>query len=358
MIHIDDELAHADHPTMRAQLAESLDERRVELANDVVTRLTQSHGMMVSALIVRTLVHALAKSVADGSPDQIVHWSRMVRHAHPAAVVVAMIDAACEAAEMAAADLPGDLGAAIVFFEIVKARARSLAVDEAVTVEEVETSGVAAISSLLAMLRSRDDATCSHSQATGEWSRRIAARIGLPPETVKRVQRAGVLHDIGKIRVPDSILFKAGPLETSEWEIMKRHAEAGADILSQIPTLAQFGPIVAAHHERADGRGYPHGLRASEILLETKVVSVADSFHAMVTDRPYRTGFSYGEAMTILADGRGTQWDADIADVMIALAAEDRHKSADADLLGGPPFYELAPAAMTITQYEDERQAV
>ena len=182
------------------------------------------------------------------------------------------------------------------------------------------------------MLRARDDATCNHSRATGEWGRRIATRMGLDRDTVERIVRAGILHDIGKIRVPDAILFKPTALEAHEWEIMKRHAEAGADILSQIPALAQYAPIVGTHHEWFDGRGYPYGLRGDEISLESRVVVVADSFHAMTSDRPYRRALTYGEAIAALTDGRGRQWDKAIADVMIALAAEDRNSSADANL--------------------------
>src|SRR6202022_2504333 len=139
-------------------------------------------------------------------------------------------------------------------------------------------------------------------------------------------------HDIRKIPTPGPILSKPGPLEPDEWEIMKRHAEAGADILSEIPALAPYAPIVGAHHEWFDGRGYPRGLRGDEISLESRVVSVADSFHAMVSDRPYRRALTYGEAIAAFADGRGKQWDAQVVDVMITLAAEDRNSSADANL--------------------------
>ncbi len=127
---------------------------------------------------------------------------------------------------------------------------------------------------------------------------------------------------------------------------MKRHAEAGAEILSEIPALAPYAPIVATHHEWFDGRGYPHGLRGDDISLESRVVSVADSFHAMTTDRPYRRALSYGEAIAALVDGRGRQWDKEVADVMIALAAEDRNSSADANLsaLAGSLFGPRAAA--------------
>jgi putative nucleotidyltransferase with HDIG domain len=350
-----DDIAHDASHSTREQLAETLDDRRVEVANDVVSRLNRRYEFVVSPLIVRTLVHTLAKSVGEGSPDPIVHWSRMVRHAHAVPVVLGMIDTACEVAEELAHALHGDLGTIVVFLEIVKARSRAMPFEESAAGDGREGSGQEAIQSLLAMLKARDDATCSHSQATGEWGRRIAVRVGLSTATTERIVRAGVLHDIGKIRVPDAILFKNGALETAEWEIMKRHAESGAEILSQIPTLAQYAPIVAAHHERFDGLGYPYGLRGDEISLEARVVAVADSFHAMVSDRPYRDAFSYGEAIAVLSEGRGTQWDAAVVDVMIALAAEDRNRSADANLSAlSPSFY----ADCLPVQRIDDAQAI
>ena len=328
----DDELTHESTHSLRVQLSELLDERRVETANDVVGLLRTKLEMNVSPLIVRTLVHTLAKSLAEGSPDPVIHWSRMVRHAHPAAIVFAMVDAVCEVAERLAHGLEGDFASIVVFLEIVKVRTRSVPLDDATPAAEGENPGRAAIQSLLAMLRARDDATCTHSQATGEWGRRIAVRVGLSATTTERIVRAGVLHDIGKIRVPDAILFKPGSLASDEWEIMKRHAESGAEILNEIATLAQYAPIVAAHHERVDGRGYPYGLKGDEISLESRVVSVADSFHAMITNRPYRAALTYGQAIAALQEGRGTQWDASVVDVMVALAVEERNRSVDANL--------------------------
>jgi putative nucleotidyltransferase with HDIG domain len=322
---------HESHGS-RAHIAELLNDRRTELADVIVARLHGCDQVRVSPLVVRTLVHALATAFADSSPDIVAHWSRMVRSAHPGPAIVAMIETACEVVEELAHAEHGDLATIVVFLEIVKAGALPHALDEVTGGEPVTH---AAIESLLAMLRARDGATCTHSRVTGEWSRRIAERMRLPAVMTERIVRAGILHDIGKIRVPDAILLKPTALEPEEWEIMKRHAEAGAEILAGVPALAQYAPIVAAHHERIDGRGYPYGLRGDEISLEARVVAVADSFHAMVSDRPYRRALSYGEAIAVLKDGRGTQWDAIVADVMIALAAEERTSSADANL---PPL--------------------
>lgn len=326
-----DELSHDAPHTSRAHIAELFDERRNELAIEVVARLRRAE-VCVSPLIVRTLVHALAKSLAQSAPDIVAHWARMVQHAHPSAVVVAMIETTCMVAEEVAHAEHCDLATIVVFLEIVKARAATHVLDELPrTGGDGDPVLHTAISSLLEMLRARDDATCNHSRATGEWGRRIAARLGLGGAVSERIVKGGILHDIGKIRVPDAILFKPGALEADEWEVMKRHAESGADILSQIPALAAYAPIVASHHEWFDGRGYPHGLRGDEISLESRVVSVADSFDAMVSDRPYRRALTYGEAISILVDGRGRQWDAEVVDVMIALAAHDRTSCADAN---------------------------
>jgi HD-GYP domain-containing protein (c-di-GMP phosphodiesterase class II) len=330
-MHDDDHPHNAAH-TSRAHVADVLGERRVAVTNDIVARLRDRDVVGVSPLIVRTLIDALVASIAESSPDNVVHWSRMVRHAHSAAVVAAMIEAACEVVEELTHAEQADLATIVVFLEIVKARTIAKLPETSASAAAGESSQHTAIENLLAMLSARDDATCNHSRATGEWGRRIGTRMGLEPAVTERIVKAGILHDIGKIRVPDDILLKPSTLTAAEWEIMKRHAEAGAEILSAIPALAPYAPIVATHHERVDGRGYPHGLRGDDIALESRVVSVADSFHAMITDRPYRRALTYGEAIAAFVDGRGRQWDKAVADVMIALAAEDRNNSADANL--------------------------
>jgi len=144
-----DEYAHDASHSTRALVAEALDERRVEIADDIVTRLRKGHDLTASPLIVRTLVHTLAKSLADGSPDPVVHWARMVRHAHSVVAVTAMIDSACAAAEELAHSFHGDLATIVVFLEIAKARSHAATTDE---------PGRAM---LRATPRSRDSSRCS-----------------------------------------------------------------------------------------------------------------------------------------------------------------------------------------------------
>jgi putative nucleotidyltransferase with HDIG domain len=174
---------------------------------------------------------------------------------------------------------------------------------------------------LLAMLAERDYGTCCHSKATAEWARRLATAMELGAEETEFIALCALLHDIGKISTPDHILLKPSPLAIDEWDVMRDHAAAGARILNQIPSLQRCAIVVRAHHERFDGAGYPDGLHGTSIPLEARVVAVADAFHAMISERPYRQPISPRQALQILQDGRGSQWDPDVVDVMLGMFA-------------------------------------
>ena len=122
---------------------------------------------------------------------------------------------------------------------------------------------------------------------------------------------AGVLHDIGKLGISDAVLLKPGRLELSEWEEIRRHPEMGARILEHA-NLRDVASWVLAHHERIDGRGYPHGLAGESIPLEGRILAVADAYEAMTADRPYRRALAEAEARAELVRGAGTQFDADV----------------------------------------------
>ena len=130
-----------------------------------------------------------------------------------------------------------------------------------------------------------------------------------------------MLHDVGKIGIPETVLKKPGKLDDDEWQIMKQHPTIGVDkVLSPNVALREFIPIVKYHHERLDGKGYPEGLKGEEIPLEARIVSVADAYHALVSDRPYRKGMSVEKACSILQEGAGVQWDSDLVRQFIAIA--------------------------------------
>lgn len=212
-----------------------------------------------------------------------------------------------------------DQGRLLAFLEVLKADIHSAL--SALEGEAGETQAAHADSTLalLAMLGERDAQTCCHSKATGEWARRLCTAMGLSKELTDFIALCALLHDIGKISTPESILFKPGPLTSAEWDVMRDHSAAGQRILMQIPTLARCALIVRAHHERWDGLGYPDALAGENIPFEARVVAVADSFHAMISDRPYRKAIPPRRALEILQAGRGTQWDPIVVDAMLGL---------------------------------------
>jgi putative nucleotidyltransferase with HDIG domain len=175
------------------------------------------------------------------------------------------------------------------------------------------------VTSLLASLEARDAATCEHSRAVGIWSERVARTMGLTDEARRLVSLAGTLHDIGKLATPKTILLKPGPLDEDEWSVMRDHSAAGARILEQVPSLRACVPIVRSHHERIDGLGYPDGLAGSDIPLASRIVAVADAFHAMISNRPYRGALPAPEALAQLEEGKGIRWDSLVVEVMFGV---------------------------------------
>jgi diguanylate cyclase (GGDEF)-like protein/putative nucleotidyltransferase with HDIG domain len=177
---------------------------------------------------------------------------------------------------------------------------------------------LATLLSLAEALDLRDAGTADHCQTVGRHAELTARELGLAPTLVERVRLAGVLHDIGKIGLSDAILGKPGPLDEDEWTEMRRHPEIGARILA----AGEFDDIrawVVAHHERPDGRGYPHGLHDEEIPLEAKILAVADAYEAMTSDRVYRAAIGRDAARAELRRGAGGQFDARVVRAFLAV---------------------------------------
>ncbi|MEN6437752.1 MAG: response regulator [Syntrophobacter sp.] len=163
------------------------------------------------------------------------------------------------------------------------------------------------ITSLVLALEARDQYTRGHSESVASVLVDLAREMAFDADQIERIKIAGKLHDLGKIGIRDQILLKPGPLNDEEWKILKQHPTIGAEILASIPSLADIIPAIACHHERIDGKGYPEGLKGDKIPLLARMVAVADTYDALTTDRPYRKGFSNEEALTIIADAKGTQ---------------------------------------------------
>ncbi len=175
------------------------------------------------------------------------------------------------------------------------------------------------IEALTEAIDARDAYTFGHSKQVTRYAVRLAEAIGLPPQRIELLRYAALLHDIGKIGIRDHILLKPGPLDDDEFAIMKEHPTIGGRILKKVRTFRDAIQIVEGHHERFDGKGYPNGLTGEQLLIETRILSIADAFEALTADRAYRPAMEDEKALQILQDGRGKSWDADLVDTFIQL---------------------------------------
>ena len=180
------------------------------------------------------------------------------------------------------------------------------------------TGHTSTVLSLAEVIDIRDAGTAAHSQTVGSYAEAIARELGLSDEDVERVRFGGIVHDVGKIAVPDSILRKPGWLEPHDWEQMRRHPEIGARILRGAD-LPDIGSWILAHHERPDGRGYPYGLAGEDIPLEARILAVADAYEAMTSDRIYRSALPAEQARAELVRCAGTQFDKRVVDAFLTV---------------------------------------
>jgi putative two-component system response regulator len=177
--------------------------------------------------------------------------------------------------------------------------------------------------SLARIVEARDEGTGDHCDRVAALARKLGEHVGLPDDDVKALFRAGYLHDIGKVGVPDAVLCKAGALDDSEWIIMRSHVEIGARLCSPLQSLRDVVPIVRHHHERCDGSGYPDGLRGESIPYLARVFQIVDVFDALTSDRHYRRAFSVEKAIAIIRDEMQRGWrDADVVESLIPLVQE------------------------------------
>lgn len=193
---------------------------------------------------------------------------------------------------------------------------------------QIQANG--AFSTLEAMviaIDNKDHYTRRHSEEVTEYAQWIADEIGLSDEQQHTLRLAGLVHDVGKIGIPDEILLKPDALNAVEYETMKQHAVLGAVMLAALPGMEKVALAVRYHHERWDGKGYPDGLAGEEIPLLARILAVADAFSAMTTDRPYRKGMDWQSALAELQRQKGKQFDPVIVDAF--LAALDKHLSGE-----------------------------
>lgn len=173
------------------------------------------------------------------------------------------------------------------------------------------------IFSLAAAVEAKDPLAQKHTQRVADSARHLGARLGLPEVALDALYRGGMIHDIGNVGIPDAILLKPGPLDDGERACMQSHVLIGENIVRPLRSASTVLPIIRHHHERFDGRGYPDGLRAREIPRLAGILSVCDAFDALVNNRPYRPGLPIDQALAMLVDGAGHQWDPEVVDLFV-----------------------------------------
>jgi HD-GYP domain-containing protein (c-di-GMP phosphodiesterase class II) len=184
-------------------------------------------------------------------------------------------------------------------------------------VNALRSSVICAFNQLLDL---KDLNTGVHSTRLAEWGMRVGQELGLEESELQSLEVAALLHDIGKVGVPDAILRKPGRLDADEYALMKRHPEYGWAVLRMLPGFERAALDILHHHENFDGKGYPAGLKELEIPIVSRIVSVIDAFDAMVSSRPYRVGLPHQEAVRRLIESSGTQFDPAVVHCFISFA--------------------------------------
>jgi len=173
------------------------------------------------------------------------------------------------------------------------------------------------VMALSSALDAKDKYTAGHSRRVMEYAAGIARNMGVQEKDIERLKMSALLHDIGKIGVPDAILYKETRVSDKEYAVIKKHPEIGANILKAIDAFKDLVPVVYHHHERFDGMGYPNGIYGEQIPLHSRIIAVADSFDAMTSTRPYRKALNSEAALLEIELNRGRQFDPTVSDIFL-----------------------------------------
>jgi response regulator RpfG family c-di-GMP phosphodiesterase len=192
-------------------------------------------------------------------------------------------------------------------------------------IDALENSYMATMEALSTMLAMREASTALHNKRVSEYSVFLARRMNLGSKQIVTIRRGALIHDIGKIGIPDAILLKPGPLTPEEWQVIRQHPTVGYQIVNAIPFLQDEAEMVLAHHERHDGKGYPRGQAGEAVCLGARIFAVVDAFDALRTDRVYRKAVSLDAAVKEIRANSGTQFDPAVVTVFLDTCAEMDH---------------------------------
>ena len=214
-----------------------------------------------------------------------------------------------------------DTAASSVDSKLIGATASHMAIflENAALYDDLNTMFLGTLEALTASIDAKDRYTCGHSRRVARLTQQLAEQIGLDEHTVSRCHIAGLVHDVGKIGVPEAVLLKPGRLTAEEFAWIRRHPEMGYRILKDIPQLADILPGVLYHHERWDGRGYPEGLKGEQIPLVARLIGLADAFDAMSSTRTYRAAMSRPQVLKEITRCSGQQFDPDLAAAFVRM---------------------------------------
>ncbi len=298
---------------------EAFGEAREDLTAIALSGVPPAERSLIVQLLARSFVQAYARAMLESQPRPLVDWVDRMCDAHAdAPAVPRLFEGACGSLE-AFMERHGVTDAQREQLHVIEQMVRHVvhrprAGLPAVAESLDETD--AAINALVMRLERADPLTAEHSRAVAAWCMRLARRLSLSESEVLHVARCGMLHDVGKIATPVDILHAPRDLTTGEWVIMREHTIAGAQLVLDSTLTLGYTAAVRSHHERLDGRGYPDGVDKGEIPLAVRIVTVADSFNAMIGRRPYRPAMPPALALEELDNHSGTQFDPEIVKAM------------------------------------------
>lgn len=228
-----------------------------------------------------------------------------------------------------------DTGISSADLKLIDAAAGSMGIflENACLYDDQQTMFLGMLEALTAAIDAKDRYTCGHSERVAHLAVKLARRVGLDDETTERLRITGLVHDVGKIGVPEAVLTKPGRLSDDEFELIKRHPEIGVRILRDIPQLSDVLPGVLHHHERWDGRGYPYGLAGEHIPLFARMLALADSFDAMSSTRTYRAAMPRTKVLDEILKNAGTQFDPEFAALFVQLDFSEFDRMVESHLL-------------------------